>query len=435
MVNVDICIVILFITLTKLTPNIVHSASYEDSRDLHQYLLKNYSRILIPRKNQSDLMSVNVNMFLNSVIDFNTVSGIMTFSAGFFFWWKDEIIESRWKQWGSKEVKVTQIGIHHVWFPKLFVENSASITSILQFASEIDSETSFVKYYRDGSAMFYTGMVLHTTCVTNGKYYPLDEHECGIILVPVDLSSVVLNTTTTDVTTPETYPNSEWNVRSFTKVIKVMETYTRVNFKIVLYRKPVFITTNLVFPVMIITVVNGLSFFIPIKSGERLSFGTSLLLMLIVFLTTVLEMLPPTDNCLSIFNIFICIELIYSCFITFGIVMTLHIHQHLTDDIDVPDKLVTFTNLVLRRGDRVCKKNPENNQPTSSKNTNTKLDTGNKTNSLNDDQFKNNTLEIKPNATWTDVVTAVDKVLRLITTIFSLSQLIFYDIFSVGQHS
>jgi hypothetical protein len=36
--------------------------------------------------------------------------------------------------------------------------------------------------------------------------------------------------------------------------------------------------TNIVFPVMIITIVNGCSLLVPIEFGKRLSFGISLLL-------------------------------------------------------------------------------------------------------------------------------------------------------------
>ena len=309
----------------------VQSRSYDDSRDLHLYLLKNYSKILNPSKNQSDQLVVTVDMYLNSIIDFNPVSGIMTFSAAYFLYWNDEIIGSRWQQSEFNEINETQIGIHNVWVPKLYIQNSANYASIFKFSSEIDSETSFVKYKRNGNAVFRTGTVLQTTCLTDVRYYPLDEHACDVKIIPVDITNTVINTTTTDVITPVTYPNSEWKLRSTVDVDIVVGLYKEINFKIVLSRKPIFITTNLVFPVMIITVVNGLSFFVPIESGERLSFGTSLPLMLIVFLTTVLDMLPPTNNSLSLFNIFICIELIYSCMITLGIVMTLYFHQRNND--------------------------------------------------------------------------------------------------------
>ncbi|VDH90078.1 Hypothetical predicted protein [Mytilus galloprovincialis] len=416
------------------------SSGYEDAQNLHALLLKNYSRILTPRFNQSEPVDVVLDLFLNSVIDFHPVSGIMTFSAAFIIKWKDEIIASRWQNSRYVDIKDTNIGMHHVWLPKIYIRNIANIASIYQFLSTLDSEISYVNYDRYGGAIMTCLAVLQTTCKTDVTYYPLDVHTCDITVVNIDsFHGINILTTESDVgiVNDYTYPNSEWTISSFVTNNWENESFSEVNFAVILSRKPIFFVTNLVFPIMIITVVNGLSFFVPIESGERLSFGTSLLLMLIVFLTTVLEVLPSTDNKLSYFNIFVFLELIYSCVIVLGIIITIFLYHRSTTK-KVPNFLKRITLIVLKRHKTL---------PIDSDNLDTisKLNTPNtdstKMMDIYDQEYEKTISEnhvkpakdeiLTPKVKWRDVSIALDKILRSITTFFTACLFLIFVIFDI----
>ncbi|CAC5396122.1 CHRNN [Mytilus coruscus] len=162
------------------------NSGYDDAQNLHAFLMTNYSRILTPCFNQSESVDVILDLFLNTVIDFHPVSGITTFSAAFIIKWRDEIIESRWRNSGYVGIDVTKIGMHNVWLPKIYIRNIANIDSIYQFLSTLDSEMSSVTYERTGEAILTCLAVLQTTCKTDVTYYPLDVHTCDIIVVNID---------------------------------------------------------------------------------------------------------------------------------------------------------------------------------------------------------------------------------------------------------
>ncbi|CAC5396117.1 unnamed protein product [Mytilus coruscus] len=399
------------------------SSGYDDAQKLHAFLMTNYSKILTPRFNQSESVDVVLDLFLNSVIDFHPVSGIMTFSAALSIKWRDEIVESRWRNSGYDDINVTRIGMHNVWLPKIYIRNIANIASVYQFLSTLDSEMSYVTYERTGNAILTCLAVLQTTCTTDVTYYPLDVHTCDITVVTIDdYPAIKLQTTYVDVVNDYTYNNSEWTITSVVTA-SCYDIFSEVNFAVILSRKPVFFVTNLVFPIMIITVVNGLSFFVPIESGERLSFGTSLLLMFIVFLTTVIDVLPSTDNTLSYFNIFVFIELNYSCLVVFGIIITLFLYHRSTTK-KVPNLLKRITLFVLKRHktlpieiDTISKLNTPNTNSTTMIDL---YDQGhNKTNS--EDQMEAvNDEDMKPRVNWRDVSIALDKVFKTITTFFTV---------------
>ncbi|VDI40984.1 Hypothetical predicted protein [Mytilus galloprovincialis] len=408
------------------------SSGYDDAQNLHAFLMTNYSRILTPRFNQSESVDVILSLFLNSVIDFHPVSGVMTFSAAFIIKWKDEIIEKRWRNSGYIDINVTKIAMHNVWLPKIYIRNIANIGSVYQFLSTLDSEMSFVTYTRTGEAIMTCLAVLQTTCQTDVTFYPIDEHTCDISMITIN-QAINLQTTDEDVVKDLTYQNSEWTI---TAVVKASRSYklSEGNFAVNLTRKPVFFVTNLVFPIMIITVVNGLSFFVPIESGERLSFGTSLLLMFVVFLTTVIDVLPSTDNELSYFNIFVFIELNYSCFIVFGIISTLFLYHRSTTK-KVPKFLHRITLYVLKKHKTLpvnIDTNPNMNIPTTNSTKLMDLYEQGDDNAYSENQIESvNDDVIKPRVNWRDVSIALDKVLKTITTFFTVCLLLLFILFHI----
>jgi hypothetical protein len=55
---------------------------------------------------------------------------------------------------------------------------------------------------------------------------------------------------------PYTYSNSEWVISTQVQTT-TDDVISEIRFSVILSRKPVFLMTNIVFPVMIITIVNG----------------------------------------------------------------------------------------------------------------------------------------------------------------------------------
>ncbi|CAG2220044.1 unnamed protein product [Mytilus edulis] len=305
----------------------VNAASYSDEKRLKEYLLANYSRGVKPKTNLSESLTIIVDLYLNSVIDFDVITGIMTIAGIFYISWEDEQIATRWNNSEFSDIAMTQFHVHEVWVPKLYIRNMAEETSIFQFSSTFDSESTYVTFFQNGTAMTSLVTVFHTTCTTDITHYPFDKHTCDISVIPRNLfSSLILETSVTSVLNEFTIENSEWSVCSAVQQ-DLLGPVSNVNFVVYLTRKPYFLVLNLVLPSIIICTVNSLSFLIPVESGERLSFCVSLLLTYIVFLTTVLDKLPSTDT-VSCFNVYLFLQLIYSSFTVFGIIKTLEYYHY-----------------------------------------------------------------------------------------------------------
>ncbi|CAC5396113.1 unnamed protein product [Mytilus coruscus] len=191
------------------------ASTYSEGKNLNTFLLANYSKEILPRLILTNTMEVNVDFNLGSIIDFDSVSGIISFGGGFVISWKDEQIAETWKQSEFTHLDKTQLSVHDVWIPKIHIKNMADQISIFPFSSYFDSETTYVTFDQNGTAMVMLITNLKTSCSIDMSYYPFDKHTCEIYLIySHTYYKLAFNTSRISANFEHTIPNSEWSVSS-----------------------------------------------------------------------------------------------------------------------------------------------------------------------------------------------------------------------------
>ncbi|CAC5396120.1 unnamed protein product [Mytilus coruscus] len=424
--------------------SLASASTYSEGRNLNKFLLANYSKEILPRLIHTNIMEVNVDFALGSIIDFDGVTGIIFFTGGFVISWKDEQIAETWKQSEFTHLDKTQLSVHDVWIPKIYIKNMADQISIFPFSSYFDSETTYATFDQNGTALIMLITNLKTSCSIDMTYYPFDKHTCEIYLIYSHMYyKLAFNTSRMSANFEHTIPNSEW---SFSSSVYRTEFHAlpTIVYVLNLSRKPLFLVMNLLFPCMVIGIVNSLSFLIPIESGERLSFGVSLLLTFIVFVTTVLDNLPSTDT-FSFFNVLLLVQLIYSSLIVFGIVQSIH-YYYQDCKKPVPGKIKRMTKCIMS-----CNRNNKKSNRVKPGTENSKIDNGfHEENSMKEQGYTgkdvNDKLKARDNnfieggndenrnrslceeaITWKDVSRAWDRICNIIACIFSLTMLTMFS--------
>ena len=74
------------------------------------------------------------------------------------------------------------------------------------------------------------------------------------------------------------------------------EPYVDVTYTIIIRRKPMFFTYNLVFPCVLLMGIGILVFCLPPESGEKVSLGVTVLLAMTVYQLLIAEAIPPTSE-------------------------------------------------------------------------------------------------------------------------------------------
>jgi len=109
--------------------------------------------------------------------------------------------------------------------------------------------------------------------------------------------------------------NGEWVYLSSTLQNKELiehtsygvDAYSQLVFNVILERRPEFYLTNVVLPILLMSFLNVLVFFLPADSGEKISYSLTVLLALAVFLTLIADSMPNT----SVHTAVLCKYLVY----------------------------------------------------------------------------------------------------------------------------
>ena len=148
------------------------------------------------------------------------------------------------------------------------------------------------------------------------KFYPFDLQTCTLtyFIADEDNSTVSLKHDG-EVDLSEYIENAQWKLVNLTAEIK--RTDNMVNFIFTVERRGGFTMFTLILPVLMLSLLSGATFLIPIESGEKCSFSVSIFLAYGIFETIVIDTLPHNSLGVSYFIIYLTSMLIISTLLTF----------------------------------------------------------------------------------------------------------------------
>jgi hypothetical protein len=114
---------------------------FENVRKLSS-VLKNIPGDIKPRQNQTEKVEIGIYMALNSMQDYDEVSGILKMSASFILYWIDEI-----RNWNTTEyngLDSIQLPIQNTWIPKIIIRNMVIEKTFYYYDNDIDIKTAYV---------------------------------------------------------------------------------------------------------------------------------------------------------------------------------------------------------------------------------------------------------------------------------------------------
>ncbi|KAI8798819.1 neuronal acetylcholine receptor subunit beta-3 [Biomphalaria glabrata] len=152
-----------------------------------------------------------------------------------------------------------------------------------------------------GLVMWAPGSLFTVSCELVMDNYPFDEHNCSIVMKSMTYTYNQLRFTNLQkpVITKYFSNTTEWDLKAIQFDIPTnlrADTNAEFSISMSLRRRPYFLLFNVVLPVVFLSFLNILVFAIPGNSGEKISYGITVLLALSVFLSTVGGMLPRTGT-------------------------------------------------------------------------------------------------------------------------------------------
>lgn len=284
----------LLLSLTNLT------YSSQSELQLRTDLMTSYNKEVLPRKNTSRPIYLKLGIAIRAFESINQVEGTVDSNIWLRYWWKDRLLSWNPQDYGN----TTNIKMYtdpdmdnSIWVPDIYLYNTAE-------APMSDLDYSKAILYSDGSITWSRPGMIKSTCVFDLTYFPYDQQVCQLKFGSWVYNQNELNlkkgNPSIDITNMQR--NGGWTLINHTSELNIVryaccpEEYADITYNFTLRRKPGYYNLNIILPTFATAVLMLISFIVPWDSGERISFATTVMLSIIVFLLILSDSLPKTDT-------------------------------------------------------------------------------------------------------------------------------------------
>ncbi|GFO16957.1 neuronal acetylcholine receptor subunit alpha-3 [Plakobranchus ocellatus] len=224
--------------------------------------------------------------------------------------WTDEIVA--WDPAAYNNIYMIHINPKDIWRPRMILLNTLDARDLF----DDDYSPTFIVF--DGSVSWFPGSLFPASCKLNLEKFPFDRQNCSLSMLAMGWFNTELNfyTDSGGVELDNFVVNGEWEIIS-----------TNLTVQFILQRRSGFFILNIVMPVVLLSFLNIIVFLIPVDSGEKISYGITVLLALAVFMSIVSDMLPRSSDVVPLVTIYLFVLLIISVLTVLVAIIIVWLHH------------------------------------------------------------------------------------------------------------
>ncbi|XP_071944267.1 neuronal acetylcholine receptor subunit alpha-7-like [Antedon mediterranea] len=267
-----------------------------------------------PVRDHKNNVTVTIRLLVSQVIEINEKRQEITVSGWFKMLWKDEFMV-----WDPNDYNnITEI----------FVEQSALWLPDVTLYNNVDGEFEQIKrslhlrVNNEGTVHLTTPMIVKSFCKMYLKYFPFDEQKCALEFAPWNYhikQQDLIPETGSESQQTQFNPNGAWSLKDVSvqyiteKYNCCPEPFSKVVFTIILKRRERFFVEIILLPCCLLSILTMFVFLLPPESGEKMSFGVSTLLSILLFQQMISDALPPSADSTPILQIYFTMLTCMSC--------------------------------------------------------------------------------------------------------------------------
>lgn len=267
----------------------------EDEERLVRDLFRGYNKLIRPVQNMTQTVDVRFGLAFVQLINVNEKNQIMKSNVWLRLVWNDYQLQWDESEYGG--IGVLRLPPDKVWKPDIVLFNNADGNYEVRYKSN-------VLIYPNGEVLWVPPAIYQSSCTIDVRYFPFDQQMCvmkfGSWTFNGDQVSLALYNNKNFVDLSDYWKSGTWDIIEVPAYLNVYKntgqpTETDITFNIIIRRKTLFYTVNLILPTVLISFLCVLVFYLPAEAGEKVTLGISILLSLVVFLLLVSKILPPTS--------------------------------------------------------------------------------------------------------------------------------------------
>uniref|UniRef100_A0A3B5MKM8 5-hydroxytryptamine receptor 3A n=1 Tax=Xiphophorus couchianus TaxID=32473 RepID=A0A3B5MKM8_9TELE len=262
---------------------------------LADFLSAGYKKGVRPVKDWRTSTIVAIDLMVYSILNVDEKNQVLTTYVWYRQSWTDEFLV--WNPEDFDEVKQVSLPTANVWVPDILINEFVDVGK--------SPDIPYVYVTHEGLVQNYKPIQVVTACTLNIYNFPFDVQKCSLTfqswLHTIDDINITLMRSPEKLRDDKSVfmNQGEWELLHILSNYKIFSVdnddyYAEMKFHVVIRRRPLFYTVNLLLPSVFLMVMDIVGFFLPPDSGERVSFKITLLLGYSVFLIIVSDTLPAT---------------------------------------------------------------------------------------------------------------------------------------------
>ncbi|XP_072169917.1 neuronal acetylcholine receptor subunit alpha-7-like [Diadema setosum] len=282
-------------------------------RRLYTDLIGNYGPNTIrPVFNDSTPIQVKLRMVVYHLVEFDEPLQQITLHAAVKLVWHDAFLV--WNETDYGGISNFETDVDMIWTPDITLLTSNKLDSYKMILRRATVSSS-------GEVSWLSPVILTSSCLFDVYLFPFDVQRCTFEFSSWTSSRELLDLdffSERNRTTLNSFRyNGAWGIQEdiTEKILRLYsccdEPFTEVHYHLTLWRVSTSYVLGIIIPSVLLSLTTLLIFMLPPESGEKISFGVTNLLAMVLFHETVRAAMPPSGSP-ALAN-YICIMIILSC--------------------------------------------------------------------------------------------------------------------------
>ena len=272
----------------------MYLAGFASANLLREKLFSNYSYQDMP----GDKVDMSLGLAVRSLNNVDHVDGNVEANIWLRHYWNDKRLS-----WDENEYNQSNIIVftdpesdNRIWVPDIYLYNTGE-----KPMEQLTYSNAIV--YSSGDVIWSRPGIIKSTCLFNLKKFPYDVQDCYLKFGSWVYNGNLLNLSISSKTDLSNFKQGEeWKIVDTSEELEIKyyeccpEPYHSIFFHLVIERMAEYYVRNIIVPIFATSSLLVISMIIPWDSGERISFTTTVMLSIVVFLLILSDNLPKTND-------------------------------------------------------------------------------------------------------------------------------------------
>ena len=316
-----------------------------------------YNKKVLPASDyDSSAVLLDVSFHVMGINDIDEIAEKLVTAGFLYISWVDSGLS--WNFTQHNDLQRIFVPQKDIWRPDIFLQNGFS-----KFKG-LGGSFYYVEVDYTGRSHWRPFEVFESRCSLVTTYFPFDHQKCEVTFVVWSYSILeveIYKSKEGIIIDKDFEANSVWDITSVKHEVARDTRESTITFTFNLRRKPQYYVINIILPVVLLGLLNGLVFIIPVETGEKSGYSITVFLSLAVYLTLISTILPVTSEEVSILGIYLLFQVIVGVIVLFVTTIQLRLNSR-SSSIPVTGFCLKIVKIGCRKPRFTCCGNKDDNR-------------------------------------------------------------------------